>query len=309
MEHFRGEVEVRQVLRGGVPLCLVVLALAGEGRGQGFDARVRIPPERLGTARTEELLERTFPGMQVIPTKAGELVLSGQPSVLDQAEALLRKIDRPVLEVVVELHRGAVDLERAREGRLALNGGGSRVPSTARRTRSRGRSGGTQSLRVREGSTARFFIGSEVAYPVLDGLGTRVQRVSAGKELVVELVRVDPGKGVLLGYRIENSRLGAPTPAGPTVHRERIASTRTYLPFGRPVPIGGLSGGETSSLGGPSLSGRVGLVEELRRMPDGSTRPTGRFRRLPLEGALSAGRSRSSRVGRTGYSLSVRPAR
>jgi hypothetical protein len=272
---------MRQVLSAGLLLCLIASA-----QGQKLDVRVIEAPERLGAERTEALLKRTFRPLQVVPTGMGEIVLSGSSQLLDQAEALLHRLDRPSQEVIVEFHRSQMSGETVRDRSLAVNFGDRRTPSRFLRTRGRTRSQGTRSLRLREGSSAQLFMGGEILYQSGVGPLSRVDKISAGQGLKVHLLRVDPGKGALLEFSGETSQFGTPSSVGPTVQRERIAS-QSYAHFGVPIQVGGFTGGETSTQGGPGGSLEFG----------GRPGP---------QGTVFLGSSRRQRQGSSGYTLVVR---
>lgn len=281
---------------------LLAVALPALAGAQGYDVRVVDPPARLGATGTGTMLRRTFPAMTVTDTGHGELVLGGAPSQLDQAVTLLKRLDRPSREVIVELHRGAAERLGERTDQLALNLGNSRTPSTFRRSTGTQRSSGTRSLRLREGSSASLFLGAEVPYVSGGGLLTQTRFVSAGQGLRLRLVRVDPGEGALLEVLGETGSLGASTPAGPVIQRESLGTT-TYAPFGVPVALGGNVVDEAGGSGGPGATGAVVLTEEVRG-PRGL--PTGRFRRRPAQGSVSLGGTRTRRSGQLGYTVVVR---
>ncbi len=235
----------------------------------GQSIRVLPLPGRVPESQGESLVRRTFPGIHVVPTGTGELVVRGTPSLLDQAEGLLRQLDRPARTLIVELKRIGQATQRSRGFSVDPQTSRSRRSIRYDQSTSRSSNSGTQSLRLQEGSSGSFFLGSDVAVPGSPGLlGAPVSFRAVGRSLQVRLVRVDPGKGALLEIGAENSSLGPSSPAGPTFQRDSVG-TKLYVPMNQSVALGGADG--TQNLGNRSLGwGRGGPNGTRSRGTDSS---------------------------------------
>ncbi len=286
-------------------LALLVAGLAllppSIGLAQVPDVRVLDPPARLGDQGAARLLEAGLPGLKAIPTGSGELVLSGPRQVLDAAEELLRRLDRPPREVVVELHRGAGSDLATRERALGVGFGDRRPATTAREISSRSLSSGTRSLRLREGSASTLFVGEEIPYTT-GGLLPQTRLIPAGRSLSLRLLRVDPGRGALLELAADTSSRGADGPLGPNLRRENLG-TQVFAPFGQPTWLGGVDGGDQSTTRDSGIEGAFGVTESVDRR---SGRPTGRFTRSPLDFGVRIGTTRVRESGASGYTVVVR---
>jgi hypothetical protein len=235
------------------------------------------------------MVKQAFPGLRVIPTGSGELVLSGTPGLPAAAEALLKKLDRPAQAVVVELHRRAASGLREKVVDVGVGFNGARRPTTLQRIQSSSRGSGVRHIRLEEGGSASIFLGEEVPFvtqsgPFTQAVGTR----SAGRSMELRLLRVIPGKGARLELGGETSSFGASTPAGPTIQREALR-TSFYAPFHTPVPLGGASGRDGARTRGVDADGDV---------VDG--------RRGPAR--VGGGTTRTGVVRDLGYTVVVRPA-
>lgn len=275
---------------GRTPWLGLVVALVAAGAAWAVpEVRVLEVPRRLHPDRAEEMLRRTFPGLQVISTGAGELVVSGAPGLPAAAEALIQKLDRPPQAVVVELHRRAATQLQERVVDVGVGLDGARRPSTFRRVDSSSRGQGVRHLRLEEGGSASIFLGEEVPFVTQSGPFTQsVGTLSAGRSLELRLLRVTPGQGAQLELAGETSAFGAGTPAGPSIQREALR-TSFFAPFGQPVPLGGAAGQET---------GRVRSVDAEAQVTDGRRGPA-RF---------GGGTTRAGGLRDLGYTVIVRPA-
>lgn len=280
-----------------------VLLLAASALARDFDVRVVEPPGRLGEASTTRVLQGSVPGISVVPTGSGELVLSGSRSALDAAMRLLQKLDRPAREVVVEVRRTGSETRVVDERRLGVGLGGAESPTVLSRTRGTSRSSGGRTLRLQEGGKASLFVGDQV--PFRTGAFGETRFIDAGASVELSLVRVDPGEGALLEVAAGDGGLGASTAAGPVIRRERVG-TRVFARFGVPTLIGGYDASGGDILGGAQAQGSL-TIEETGRGPDG--RPTRRFVRRPLRGSASIGRRRSASSGGTAFTVVVREVR
>lgn len=253
------------------------------------EVRVVEVPGRLHPDRAEALVRSSFPGLRVIPTGHGELVLSGPPGLPAAAAALLEQLDRPARSVVVELHRRSATGFSERTVDLGVGLGGATRPSTLRRTESTSRGAGVRHLRLEEGGSGSIFLGEEVPFVASSGpFHQTVATRSAGRSMELRLLRVVPGKGARLELAGETSAFGPSTPAGPTIQREALR-TSFFAPFHTPVPLGGASGQEDSRSGGTAADVQV---------TDGRRGP----------GRAGGGRTRTGTGRDLGYTVIVRPA-
>ena len=268
---------------------LVAMVLAAQALAAP-SVRVVDVPRRLHPDRAEAMLRRSFPGLRVISTGAGELVLSADdPGLPEAAASMLEALDRPPQAVVVELHRRGAAATRDRTVDLGVGLGGATRRSTLRRVESTSRSSGVRHLRLEEGGRASIFLGEEVPFVAQSGPFTQVVGTrSAGRSLDLSLLRVIPGKGAQLELSGETSAFAAPTPAGPTIQREALR-TSFFAPFGQPVPLGGAAGQGGSRVGGFDAGGEV---------TDGRRGP----------GRVGGGVTRTGTVRDLGYTVVVRPA-
>lgn len=230
----------------------------------GEPPRVEVVPSssHLGN-RAAEVLRQSFPEVRVVDTGSGEVVLLGKSNAVDQALALIQKLDRPAREVLVELHRGGHEALSSSQRSLGVGWNRPAPPSEFSKMRSRSRSTGVRTLRLREGSSASLSSGVQVPVRVSGPLGPQVHFVDASDRLQVRLVRVDPERGALLELVAGSARLGPSTPGGPTVVQDRVV-TSTFAPFDRLVYLGGSTGETQGRSRSHSGGGQVQVFESGR---------------------------------------------